>query len=384
MEIFSSRRDLRGNVDPTDFSWKVSLERETLDEGNASNLIDAVHAVHRAISETGEDIRAIHQGNGIPPELCGELDKITRAVLSVTDSGPSTKNVTAVTETGFDSIETVEIAGSTTPISLYIDRNGHGWLNVRRTSESLELDPAAQIRALKNSKWATVAQLATVVADGKQRLSVFLSMESVPMWLAGISASKVKEPARSNLVAYQKRATAVLYEYMVSRRFTQQTPVLDADTVVALTNAMDELQLRVNASLDGIRTEVNGHLDELRSRLSGQAPALTAGASTVVIDAEVANSPIHNIVSDGLPRVDRTPWQTTNGVRVYTVRQWCTHAGLSYNSSLTQSYGQIAAKVGEDLKVSPVVKGSRNLWPSHVWAEAVRRYNTQRRSRKVG
>ena len=65
--------------------------------------------------------------------------------------------------------------------------------------------------------------------------------------------------------------------------------------------------------------------------------------------------------SRSVPALERTPWQTPRGERVYTARQWLSEIGREGGMRVTLSLGQHAAWVGEDMKVSPVVKGSRNL-----------------------
>lgn len=130
-------------------------------------------------------------------------------------------------------------------------------------------------------------------------------------------------------------------------------------------------------------------LDGLRDRLAAAVPALNtakpipslpAPKPAVVIDAEapleaVAAGPVQQITSSGVPALERTPWQTPEGTRVYTARQWLSEIGREGGMRVTLSLGQHAAWVGEDRKVLPVVKGSRNLWSAQVWKEAVSRYD---------
>lgn len=387
MHIYSTRRDLRGNVSPDDSSWEVVLGDEVLAEGDASNQLDAVHAVSNVLSDAGENLRGV-RGDNLTSDVVDAIAALTRQVSAAVDAA----NTPLVVEGDFAAVETVTIPGSTVAVALHIDTADRGWLNIRRAVESLGLNVNAQLRALRDAKWATVAQWATVGADGRTRQASFLSMESVPMWLAGIDASKVKEPARSNLLAYQAEAARALYEHMILRRIAPQAPVLDTATASALMDAMSALQLRVNTQLDAVRAEVSSSLDAARAQLLAAVPSLRttttpALPAPITIDAEeleaVAAGPAQQITSDGLSLLERTPWKTTGGERMYTARQWLSHIGRDSGRRVNLSLGQIAATVGDDMKVSPIVKHSRNLWIAEVWAEAVTRYDAKQQLKEA-
>ena len=389
MDIYSNDDSLKATIREDTLEWEVTIDGSTVEEGTSDSLNSAVKLSCSAIESVGESVTAAWSPNGVPADILREIERIVSAV----EVCPTTSANTPSAFGAFSCVETIDIPGATVPVVLHIDADDKGWLNIRRAAESLGLDPNAQLRSLKKAEWCETAQWAVPNASGVVRMSPFIALESVPMWLAQIDTSKVKEPVRSNIIAYQREASAVLYEYMVTRRFTAPaTTTLDAETAAALMSYMDDLQLHVNSQLDALRDDVSERLNGLRDRLTAAVPALNTAkpapalvAAPVVIDAEVneddsfveavAAGPVQEVTGSGIPALERTPWQTPNGVRVYTARQWLHEIGREGGMRVTLSLGQHAAWVGEDFGVLPVVKGSRNLWSAQVWKEAVSRYD---------
>lgn len=109
---------------------------------------------------------------------------------------------------------------------------GEGQVAIRPVCEAVGLDWSAQRRRLLRQEWATVAMMATVAADGRVREQIALPWRQVPMWLATIDASRVRNPeARAVLVRFQREAMAALEahflgprddEPMTTRRFARE------------------------------------------------------------------------------------------------------------------------------------------------------------------
>ena len=93
-------------------------------------------------------------------------------------------------------------------------RNGeHVDVVVKRVCEALGVDHASQQTKLKSQAWATVVMIPTVAEDGKLREVFALDLESLPMWLVTIHASKVRPELREKLVRYQRECKRVLAEH---------------------------------------------------------------------------------------------------------------------------------------------------------------------------
>ncbi len=84
------------------------------------------------------------------------------------------------------------------------------WVNFRRVCDNLGVNYESQLKKLKDKTWATMALNAMVADDGKTREIVCIERKSLPMWLATIEPSRVKEAVRKKLEKYQKECADVL------------------------------------------------------------------------------------------------------------------------------------------------------------------------------
>ncbi len=94
-----------------------------------------------------------------------------------------------------------------------LNDQGKVWVPVRSLTEALGLEFSAQFRRLKRQPWATVAMMAMVAGDGKNRSTICLDLDSLPMWLATIDVKRVAPAAREKLVVYQRECAKVLREH---------------------------------------------------------------------------------------------------------------------------------------------------------------------------
>lgn len=72
-----------------------------------------------------------------------------------------------------------------------------------------------QLRRLRKVPWATVINMITVAADGRQRSLAAIPLRALPMWLALINPRKVTSGAREVLEAYQLEAAEVLLRHFL-------------------------------------------------------------------------------------------------------------------------------------------------------------------------
>lgn len=103
-----------------------------------------------------------------------------------------------------------------------VKKDGKVWVSVRRCCESLGIDDATQKEKLKTKEWATYGFIPSVGADGKRREQFMIDLDSFPMWLGTIEASRVREEIRPMLIAYQKKAARVLRDHFFGKR--RETP----------------------------------------------------------------------------------------------------------------------------------------------------------------
>lgn len=87
--------------------------------------------------------------------------------------------------------------------------DGTVWISPKRICESLGLSWPRQFSKLKAVRWACVA-IKAIQVGRQQREVVMMPLKAVPMWLAGISPTKVKPEFRVKLERYQDEVVEVL------------------------------------------------------------------------------------------------------------------------------------------------------------------------------
>lgn len=92
------------------------------------------------------------------------------------------------------------------------------WVVVKRVCEALGLAFAAQSVKLREKPWACVSLIETHDTSGRVQEAFCLSLDSLPMWLAGIEPSRVKSEARDKLIVYQRECKRVLADHFFGKR----------------------------------------------------------------------------------------------------------------------------------------------------------------------
>lgn len=106
--------------------------------------------------------------------------------------------------------------------------DGKVWVIVRRVCEAIEIGFTGQHDRLSNparAPWATIRVMRMVGADGKIHEVFCIDMDSVPMWLATINASRVAPHLREKLVLFQKEAAKVLRDHFLGKAPVAPPPV---------------------------------------------------------------------------------------------------------------------------------------------------------------
>lgn len=107
-----------------------------------------------------------------------------------------------------------------------IDASDAGEVVIASVCRAIGIDFRGQQQRLQRSQWATVAMMATVAADGRVREQIALPWRQVPMWLATIDASRVRNPeARAVLVRFQREAMAALEAHFLGPRHQDDEPM---------------------------------------------------------------------------------------------------------------------------------------------------------------
>lgn len=109
--------------------------------------------------------------------------------------------------------EIVQVPFHGTFLHTALDENGQPVVVIKPTIIGMGLDWSAQLKKLKTRSWATVAETATVGADGKTRDMATVDLDTWSMLLANIDENRVKGSVRDLVVRYQKESAQRLREY---------------------------------------------------------------------------------------------------------------------------------------------------------------------------
>lgn len=96
------------------------------------------------------------------------------------------------------------------------------WVVVKRVCEALGITDQGQAVKLKAKPWAVTTMIVATGPDGRNYESFCLSLDSLPMWLAGIEPGRVRPEAREKLIAYQRECARVLRDHFFGRKATHE------------------------------------------------------------------------------------------------------------------------------------------------------------------
>jgi hypothetical protein len=179
--------------------------------------------------------------------------------------------------------------------------DGNIFVHFGRLCENLGLSRTAQVRRVQRHD---------VLADGMTTLDVqtegglqavqCLRIDLLPLWMAGLHASRVKEDLRSKLVRYQREAAVVLWQAFKPQIVAEEAPIIPAESVaiqqiqqiiemgyaiarmgeqqLELQRQQQALAGRMDAAARIIR-HVQGHLERVDVRLGAVEEQLHPGAS---------------------------------------------------------------------------------------------------------
>jgi hypothetical protein len=102
-----------------------------------------------------------------------------------------------------------------------VKKDGKVWVSVRRVCEALGIDVESQRKKLKDearAPWAVTVMMTATGPDGKNYQTFMIDLDSFPMWLGTIDASRVREEIRPMLITYQKEAAIVLRDHFFGKR----------------------------------------------------------------------------------------------------------------------------------------------------------------------
>ena len=108
-----------------------------------------------------------------------------------------------------------------------VSNDGTFYVAIKPICEVLEIEFTAEFKRLKNHKFfgSTIADIATVASDNKQRKMICLPEKYIYGWIAGIN------PKTDELLAFQKEAYETLYNHFHLKQATRDAALTDRNMV---------------------------------------------------------------------------------------------------------------------------------------------------------
>ncbi len=155
---------------------------------------------------------------------------------------------------------------------------------------NLGIDRRGQQAKLATKSWSTGELISVVAADGRRRDVYCIDIDALPMWLATIEPSRVKESLRPKLHAYQLEAATVLRNHFLGAP-PLPTPRLsggDDPTSMMVASFRANLQMaerfqrmeQDNAQLAAVQATQGAEIRELRAERTEVLAASIAAEPT--------------------------------------------------------------------------------------------------------
>ena len=159
------------------------------------------------------------------------------------------------------------------------------FVSVRRVCEALGVQPHGQAEKLKTKPWAVTQLICATGPDGKSYETFCINLDSLPMWLATIDASRVSPELAPKLIAYQRDAARALRDFFYGPRITLATqPVATSPGAERMMLALTE-QAKSVASLAAAMSKIVERLAALEAR--SENPGLLSPERASAIKARV-------------------------------------------------------------------------------------------------
>lgn len=195
-------------------------------------------------------------------------------------------------------IESVRIG--TDEIQAVRGADGEGYVVLRRMCEVLGVQPHGQVEKLKIAPWAVTQMICATAADGKNYKCFCLHVNSVPMWLATIDASRVAVAVRPKLVTFQCEAADALSDWALDQGVERLEPAEDLNDPAQLAAiALKSAQLVVGLTkiVQGQHTE----LEEVRPQAAGYRQLISSeGLRGLQQTAKALSEKPNNFIKDVL------------------------------------------------------------------------------------
>lgn len=159
---------------------------------------------------------------------------------------------------------------------------GEPFVALKPMCEAMGIDVDGQRRKLDQAEWARTELISVRDAAGRTQRMVGVHADSIPMWLATITPSRVAATARPVLTAYQREAARALRDYFYRGVAVQPANLTQLDVLRAALDQIEAAQ-RDAAEAKAIARRTDDRLAAIEGRhdwLSALAYARQSGLPT--------------------------------------------------------------------------------------------------------
>lgn len=179
------------------------------------------------------------------------------------------------------------------------------YIALKPLCEAIGIEFSSQRKKLQDSEWAVMAVTATTGSDGKTYQMVTVHKDSIPMWLATIPVSRLKnEDAKKILIAYQKEAAKALRDYFTTGIAVNTNIITDY-----------KAQMEIIALAKGILPEdrLASRAELVIARAMGEKPQIAPENMPLYVETYLAEHGRDDIKSSGFGKKLANLYRNTTG-----------------------------------------------------------------------
>lgn len=153
-----------------------------------------------------------------------------------------------------------------------VNQDGETYVPIKPICQALGIDFSAQYNKLQSDETlsSTIAIIAMVGADNKEREMVCLAVKFIYGWLFTINPGKVAPEAREAVTRYRRECYDVLYDHFAG---SMRRRVEENEAEIKALQAVNEAIKGVKAA-KAAQKEAEEHLDAIRKARLDTAPTL--------------------------------------------------------------------------------------------------------------
>lgn len=153
-----------------------------------------------------------------------------------------------------------------------VNQDGETYVPIKPICQALGIDFSAQYNKLQSDETlsSTIAIIAMVGADNKEREMVCLAVKFIYGWLFTINPGKVAPEAREAVTRYRRECYDVLYDHFAG---SLRRRVEENEAEIKALQAVNEAIKGVKAA-KAVQKEAEEHLDAIRKARLDTAPTL--------------------------------------------------------------------------------------------------------------